>query len=213
MFRLEVPVSDGLDAAATISGMAIGAAQDGRAAARRPFGVRLYLALAFAAVALITAGLAYLLVSDSSEQAADERAERDRRRAHGAPRRPDRRPRRRTSDRGARSSDQRPGLLGLGLRRRTASSLTPSVSQRRRRSATSGRSRRARHGRARGRALVEQLPGGVTVVAVPDLPQRQARRGAARRAAERPQELQAGDRRAARRPAHRRADRGRASRS
>ncbi len=39
---------------------------------RRPFGVRLYLALAFAAVALITAGLAYLLVSDTAERAADE---------------------------------------------------------------------------------------------------------------------------------------------
>jgi signal transduction histidine kinase len=39
---------------------------------RRPFGVRLYLALAFAAVALITAGLAYLLVSDRGEEAADE---------------------------------------------------------------------------------------------------------------------------------------------
>ena len=39
---------------------------------RWPFGVRLYLALAFAAVALITAGLAYLLVSDTGERAADE---------------------------------------------------------------------------------------------------------------------------------------------
>lgn len=41
-------------------------------ARRRPFGVRLYLALAFGAVALITAGLAYVLVSDRSERAADE---------------------------------------------------------------------------------------------------------------------------------------------
>jgi signal transduction histidine kinase len=39
---------------------------------RRPFGVRLYLALAFAAVALITAGLAYLLVADTGQRAADE---------------------------------------------------------------------------------------------------------------------------------------------
>jgi signal transduction histidine kinase/HAMP domain-containing protein len=39
---------------------------------RRFFGVRLYLALAFAAVALITAGLAYLLVSDTGEQAANQ---------------------------------------------------------------------------------------------------------------------------------------------
>ncbi len=43
-----------------------------RSVRRRPFGVRLYLALAFASVALITAGLAYLLVSDTGQQAADE---------------------------------------------------------------------------------------------------------------------------------------------
>ena len=43
-----------------------------RSVRRRPFGVRLYLAFAFAAVALITAGLAYLLVSDTGQQAADE---------------------------------------------------------------------------------------------------------------------------------------------
>src|ERR1700742_3442323 len=43
-----------------------------RSVGRRPFGVRLYLALAFASVALITAGLAYLLVSDTGERAADE---------------------------------------------------------------------------------------------------------------------------------------------
>lgn len=39
---------------------------------RRPFGVRLYLAFAFAGVALITAGLAYLLVSETGESQADE---------------------------------------------------------------------------------------------------------------------------------------------
>ena len=39
----------------------------------RPFGVRLYLAFAFAGVALITAGLAYLLVSETGQNAADER--------------------------------------------------------------------------------------------------------------------------------------------
>ena len=39
---------------------------------RRPFGVRLYLAVAFAAVAIITAGLAYLLVSDRDERAAKD---------------------------------------------------------------------------------------------------------------------------------------------
>src|SRR5690349_6541971 len=43
-----------------------------RSVRRRPFGVRLYLAIAFAAVAMITAGLAYLLVSDTGQEAADE---------------------------------------------------------------------------------------------------------------------------------------------
>jgi signal transduction histidine kinase len=42
---------------------------------RRPFGVRLYLSLAFAAVALITAAISYLLVSGSGEEAASDRAE------------------------------------------------------------------------------------------------------------------------------------------
>src|SRR5688572_6929187 len=39
---------------------------------RRLFGVRLYLAVAFAAVAFITAALAYLLVNDTGQRAADE---------------------------------------------------------------------------------------------------------------------------------------------
>jgi signal transduction histidine kinase/HAMP domain-containing protein len=42
----------------------------GRSVRRRPFGVRLYLAVAFAAVALITAGLAYLLVGQTGTGAA-----------------------------------------------------------------------------------------------------------------------------------------------
>jgi two-component system phosphate regulon sensor histidine kinase PhoR len=41
---------------------------------RRPFGVRLYLTIGFAAVALITAGFSYLLISGSSNEAASERA-------------------------------------------------------------------------------------------------------------------------------------------
>jgi signal transduction histidine kinase len=43
-----------------------------RSVRRRPFGVRLYLAVAFAAVAMITAGLAFVVVSDTGERAADE---------------------------------------------------------------------------------------------------------------------------------------------
>jgi two-component system phosphate regulon sensor histidine kinase PhoR len=41
---------------------------------RRPFGVRLYLTLAFAAVASIAAGFAYLLISGSSDEAASAQA-------------------------------------------------------------------------------------------------------------------------------------------
>jgi hypothetical protein len=42
--------------------------------ARRPFGVRLYLTLGFAAVAMIAAGFSYILISGSSDDAASERA-------------------------------------------------------------------------------------------------------------------------------------------
>src|SRR5918992_5765503 len=44
------------------------------AQSRRPFGVRLYLTLGFAAVALIAAGFSYLLVTGSSDEAAGEEA-------------------------------------------------------------------------------------------------------------------------------------------
>src|SRR5881396_999310 len=44
------------------------------ARSRRPFGVRLYLTLGFAAVASIAAGFSYLLVTGSSDQAASEQA-------------------------------------------------------------------------------------------------------------------------------------------
>ena len=41
---------------------------------KRPFGVRLYLTIGFAAVALIAAGLSYLLLTGSSDSAASQRA-------------------------------------------------------------------------------------------------------------------------------------------
>jgi signal transduction histidine kinase/HAMP domain-containing protein len=52
--------------------MAIGQSQP---RPRRPVGVRLYLAMAFGTVALISAGLSVLLVSDASEDTASEQAE------------------------------------------------------------------------------------------------------------------------------------------
>src|SRR5256714_3237495 len=44
------------------------------AGSRRPFGVRLYLTLGFAAVASIAAGFSYLLITGSSDRAASEQA-------------------------------------------------------------------------------------------------------------------------------------------
>src|SRR3954447_7127234 len=41
---------------------------------KRPFGVRLYLTIGFAAVALITAALSYLLLTGSTDDAASQRA-------------------------------------------------------------------------------------------------------------------------------------------
>jgi signal transduction histidine kinase len=46
----------------------------GSGRSKRPFGVRLYLTIAFAAVALITAGLSFLLLTGSSDDAASQRA-------------------------------------------------------------------------------------------------------------------------------------------
>src|SRR6476469_5315020 len=53
--------------------MAIGDAA-GRGRSKRPFGVRLYLTIGFAGVALIAAGLSYLLLTGSSDSAASQRA-------------------------------------------------------------------------------------------------------------------------------------------
>ena len=46
----------------------------GAGRSKRPFGVRLYLTIGFAAVALITAGLSYLLLTGTGDQAASQRA-------------------------------------------------------------------------------------------------------------------------------------------
>src|SRR3954452_19573702 len=53
--------------------MAIGESA-GIGRSKRPFGVRLYLTIGFAGVALITAGLSYLLLTGSSDNAASQRA-------------------------------------------------------------------------------------------------------------------------------------------
>ena len=53
--------------------MAIGESA-GASRSKRPFGVRLYLTIGFAAVALIAAGLSFLLLTGSSDEAASQRA-------------------------------------------------------------------------------------------------------------------------------------------
>jgi signal transduction histidine kinase len=53
--------------------MAIGESA-GAGRSKRPFGVRLYLTMGFAAVALIAAGLSFLLLTGSSDEAASQRA-------------------------------------------------------------------------------------------------------------------------------------------
>src|SRR3954451_25026613 len=53
--------------------MAIGEST-GMGRSKRPFGVRLYLTIGFAGVALIAAGLSYLLLTGSSDEAASQRA-------------------------------------------------------------------------------------------------------------------------------------------
>ena len=164
--------------------MAIGQSQPG---ARRRFGgVRLYLAIAFAAVALISAGLSVLLVSDSSESTANQRSTEI---AVGrAVRLADRigdRPQKAAPTLLADIAD--PGYSGWVFDR-TGQLLTPQVS----RGVPLGDV--PSHGRAvrlalRGSRTVDDLPGDVTSVATPVF--REGRpSGALLARAEQPQELQ-----------------------
>ena len=154
---------------------------------RRPFGVRLYLTIAFAAIALVTAGLVYVLVNDSSEDAAGEQAVEISvgRTVRLADRVSELAPRatvRQLEDIGdpgysawvvdARGRLETPAAVrGINL------SDVPGQ----------GRSLRAA---LRGSRPVDQLPGGVTVVATP-LFRDGVVHGALLARAERPQQLQA----------------------
>ena len=141
-------------------------AQAARAAARRrrPFGVRLYLALAFAGVALITAGLAYLLVSQTGTEEADERLDEI---ASG-----------RTARLAGEVGNSRPGnaraVLDLATEEGFAAwvfdlqgnVISPRVSE----DVDLGdveRSREAVREALAGNQFVQELPGGNTVVAAP----------------------------------------------
>ena len=181
--------------------------QPARAArSRRPFGVRLYLTLGFAAVASIAAGFSYLLVTGSGDEAASVQASNitlgrtarlaDRIGAHPPARR-------RGPDRlGRATRATRPGPST-----RAADLLTPRLS--RSVGAQPGAGPRAAIAAAlRGSRTVDQLPGVVTVASVPlfrDGPRlgRRARPGRAAR----------GDRTHHRRASRRSPDRGAQSRS
>jgi two-component system phosphate regulon sensor histidine kinase PhoR len=134
------------------------------ARSRRPFGVRIYLTIAFAAVALIAAGLSYLLITGSSEEAASERAAditvgravrlADRIGAH---------PRGEVAVQLTSVSD--PGFSAWAFDRRR-NLLTPPFSHGVPVRTVPGR-RQAVAAAVRGARKVRQVPGSVTVVSVP----------------------------------------------
>ncbi len=164
--------------------MAIGQSQS---RPRRPVGVRLYLALAFGAVALITAGLSVLLVSDASEDAASERAEviTVGRSVRLADRIGDRPPQAAVTLLGDITD---PGYAAWVLDR-SGELLTPDIARGISLSEVPG-SKRAVRLAQRGSRTVEALPGDVTLVATPVF--REGRpAGAVLARAERPEELQA----------------------
>ena len=159
---------------------------DSKPRAPRPVGVRLYLALAFGAVALITAGLSVLLVSDSSEDTASERAEEITvgRSVRLADRIGDRSPRAATT---LLTDVTDPGYAAWAFDRR-GELLTPEVARGISLSDVP-RYRQAVRLAQRGSRTVEALEGDVTLLATPIF--REGRpAGALLARAERPEEIQ-----------------------
>jgi signal transduction histidine kinase len=157
--------------------------------ARRPVGVRLYLAIAFAAVALITAGLAALLVTGSSNDEANERAgELTLGRTQALADRIGERPRKAIPTLLADISD--PGYSAWVFNER-AKLITPELSRGVPLSDVPGRSKAVRDALL-GRRTLNELPGDVTSAAAPVFRRGgQGRGGALLARAERPLELQA----------------------
>jgi signal transduction histidine kinase/HAMP domain-containing protein len=165
--------------------MAIGRSTDA-GGSRRLYGVRLYLAIAFAGVAVITALLAYVLVTGSSEGGANERAAEI------------------TVGRTVRLADRVGSSHEAQAQAQVASVQDPGYSvwvvDRHRRRITVRRShgvvlrdvpghRAAIKAALRGSRAVDDLPGAVTVASVPVF--REGRlAGAVIARAERPQEIQ-----------------------
>jgi signal transduction histidine kinase len=160
---------------------------DGQPRARRPVGVRLYLAIAFAAVALITAGLAALLVTGSSDDAANERAlELTLGRTQALADRIGERPRKAIPTLLADISD--PGYSAWVFNVR-AKRITPELSRGVSLSEVPGRFKAVRDA-VLGRRTVDDLPGDVTSAAAP-VTREGSTQGAVLARAERPLELQA----------------------
>ena len=155
------------------------------ARSRRPFGVRLYLTLGFAAVASIAAGFAYVLVTGSGEQATSEEAAnitlgRTARLANRVGAHPS------ASDAGQIESvrDQGYSAWLFDARHRL---LTPPLSRGVELDEVPGR-RAAVAASLRGARTVDQLPGVVTVASVP-LIGKSGISGAVLARADRPQEI------------------------
>jgi signal transduction histidine kinase len=133
-------------------------------AVRRPFGVRLYLALAFAAVALIAAGLSYVLASGSSQSAAE----------HSSAEIAAGRTVRLADALGAAPSHRTPEILqgrtdatyAAWVYNASGKLLTPRTSEGVTVGSVQG-SKRATNAALAGGRLVKDLPGAVTVVSQP----------------------------------------------
>jgi two-component system phosphate regulon sensor histidine kinase PhoR len=135
------------------------------ARSRRPFGVRLYLTLGFAAVASIAAGFSYLLVTGSSDEAAGEQAANitlgrtsrlaDRISAH---------PSANAAAQIDRVKDQGFSAWAFDAHRRL---LTPRLSRGVELGEVSGQRALATAAATRGSRTVHQLPGVVSVASVP----------------------------------------------
>jgi signal transduction histidine kinase len=163
--------------------VAIGEAQT---ASRRPFGVRLYLAIAFALVALVTAGLAVLLAGGTSENVNERSEALTVGRTVGL-----------ADDIGDRAAVAAPALLADAVSDPGYSSwafgprgklITPEISRGVELSSVPGYERAVRRAAENGSRTVESRPDGITLVATPVF--RQGRLdGALLARAEQPEEI------------------------
>jgi two-component system, OmpR family, phosphate regulon sensor histidine kinase PhoR len=136
----------------------------GARSVRRPFGVRLYLAVAFAAVALIAAGLSYVLASGSSESKAEHSSSeiavgRTVRLADAVGAAPARRA-------AAIVGERTDATYAAWVYNVAGKLVTPRTSEGVMVGSVAG-GRRARNAALKGGRLVRDLPGGITTVSLP----------------------------------------------